>query len=320
MTQTAFKPNTKPKWLLLAEKESRFHGRPIVDVAQILMGLIAFREGIASKALRKMGLSLRKIQCDFEPLVGFGSWNGADDLQYSKSVEKLIAVLVANENATSANALSSLIREKEPHTIHFLSTWSNIDPRNVEELIHTLIQDSASIKEEQTANEQGSNLDIYWEPENGFTWERLGGDLRNAKQTFNEQARIRKFRYITPDLMMQVILTSDEYVAVTLLQNARVDLDTLRSELAMTAKCLKAGHILNPDQEISYSHCAIRALEKGWDFAQEFGQSHIHSGSLLISLLREDGKIISLLKSKLGRHMSDLDDILRSTGDEQKNA
>src|SRR5262249_31676106 len=74
----------------LAQEESRMLGHNFVGDEQILLGLIGEGKGIAAKALKSNGVTLREARVQVEKIIGRGSGFVSVEIPFTPSAKRLL--------------------------------------------------------------------------------------------------------------------------------------------------------------------------------------------------------------------------------------
>jgi ATP-dependent Clp protease ATP-binding subunit ClpA len=317
MTEIGLQLDPKPKWLVLSEKESRFRGSPLVGTEQLLVGLMAFRECLACRALESIGLTLRRVQVELENMRNFGPGFVAARIPYSPRLERVFmrVVKIAREEGQPVNTghlLLSILHDKDCFASRTLA-YLKVDFTTLRRQVRRLLQDADAVNAESLAAKVKVNdPDDSQESEYGFTFDLFKQDVDKPLRFAEDEARKLKLRHITPDLLLFGVISEDVGFATQMLKSMNIALEDIR---IVTRKCIRRKWNNDSPAVIPFSHTAMYVMETSWDEAKRLGQGHIHSGHLLISLFREEvevrpDRILMILRQKYGLDSSPLRDAL----------
>lgn len=143
--------------ILLAQEEAKNLKHNYVGTEHILLGLIAEEEGVAARALAKMGVTLDKARQEIISIEGEGSFGG-DILGFTPRTKRIFELSfiqarnLGHNYVGTEHLLLGILSEGEGVAILVLSRLG-VDPRKLAELVLSMISDSV--------NKQGQNIETH---------------------------------------------------------------------------------------------------------------------------------------------------------------
>lgn len=155
------------KVLALSQEEAIRLGHHNIGTEHILLGLIREGDGIAAKALKELGLEVRKIQAEVEKLIGKGN-QPMKSIHYTPRAKKVVelsqdeARKLGHSYVGTEHILLGLIREGEgvaARVLHNLDVSLNKARQQVLQLLGSNESQSGQQSRGQTANVNTPTLD-----------------------------------------------------------------------------------------------------------------------------------------------------------------
>ena len=107
------------KVIMLAQEEARRLGHNFVGTEQILLGILGEGTGLAAKALKSMGITLKDARIEVEKIIGRGSGFVAIEIPFTPRAKKILELAIEESRILSHNyvgtehLLLGLIKEGE---------------------------------------------------------------------------------------------------------------------------------------------------------------------------------------------------------------
>nr|UNJ15519.1 Clp protease ATP binding subunit [Cyanidiaceae sp.] len=159
------------KVIMLAQEEARRLGHNFVGTEQILLGILGEGTGLAAKALKSMGITLKDARIEVEKIIGRGSGFVAIEIPFTPRAKKILELAIEESRMLSHNyvgtehLLLGLIKEGEGVAARVLENLgvdlsklrSNII-RMIGETSEVSVGASSSRSKVPTLEEFGTNL------------------------------------------------------------------------------------------------------------------------------------------------------------------
>ena len=180
--------------IMVAQEESKRLGHNFVGTEQLLLGLIGQRHGIASQALKKQGITLRKARKEVENYIGRGSGFVSTEMPFTPrakrvlemavyeakdlgqnfvSTEHLLLALIGETDGVSARTLDKLgvnLRKLRNYTFFLME-------ENQEEMIGSVSRMSQTEKVLRDRQKNGSSTPTLDEYSENLSQKALDGNL-----------------------------------------------------------------------------------------------------------------------------------------------
>lgn len=156
------------KVIMLAQEEARRLGHNFVGTEQILLGLIGEGTGVAAKALKSLGVSLRDARVEVEKIIGRGSGFVAVEIPFTPRAKRVLelswdeARQLGHNYIGTEHLLLGLIREGEGVAVRVLENvgveLSRVRSTVIRMLGETTSTSTQTRSKTPTLDEFGSNL------------------------------------------------------------------------------------------------------------------------------------------------------------------
>jgi hypothetical protein len=131
---------------------------------------------------------------------------------------------------------------------------------------------------------------------------RFTARARQAIVLGQEEARMLRHDYLGTEHLLLGLLAEGEGVAAQALQQAGIALDAVRAEIV---EVVGRGQEA-PDDHISFTPRAKKALERALREALELGHNYLGTEHILLGVIREDEGLAALTLVKLGADLTQL--------------
>ena len=135
--------------LTRAQEEAQHFGHNYIDTEHILLGLVAEEEGVASKVLNNLGVSVSKIRAAVEFVIGRGERASIGEVGLTPRAKRVIELAVDEARRLNHNYIGTehlllgLLREREGAAVGVLESFG-ITLERVQTEIDTLLSQGAS--------------------------------------------------------------------------------------------------------------------------------------------------------------------------------
>lgn len=266
------------KVIMYAQEEARRLGYNFVDTEAILIGLIRERTGIASKALRSMGVSLQDVRVEVEKIVGRGSDDiSVETIPFMPRAKRAFEASLEESKASghayigTAHLLLGLIREADESDTEGVASKvlriNNVDRKALKCKVLEL-----------------SNETKLAQPH--YLFEQLTESALNAIVFAQEEAR-RLGRYsVSAEAILIGLLLEKTGIAAQALESKGLNLQNARVEVEKINKLigLGAGEF---GPEIRLSSQSKYLLQLSWEEAKAMGSASVGTEHLLLGLIKD---------------------------------
>ena len=99
------------KVIMLSQEEARRMGHNFVGTEQLFLGIVGQRQGVGAKALRSLGVTLKKARKEVETYIGRGTGFVASEIPFTPRAKRVSEILVIGMPVQPAitSAMSSSI-------------------------------------------------------------------------------------------------------------------------------------------------------------------------------------------------------------------
>ena len=82
------------KVIMLSQEEARRMGHNFVGTEQLLLGVVGQRQGLGGKALRLLGITLKKARKEVENYIGRGTGFVAEEIPFTPRAKRVLEMSV----------------------------------------------------------------------------------------------------------------------------------------------------------------------------------------------------------------------------------
>jgi len=82
------------KVIMLSQEEARRMGHNFVGTEQLLLGVVGQRQGLGGKALRLLGITLKKARKEVENYIGRGTGFVASEIPFTPRAKRVLEMAV----------------------------------------------------------------------------------------------------------------------------------------------------------------------------------------------------------------------------------
>ena len=264
--------------LVLGQEEARALKHGWIGTEHLLLGLLSEQEGLAAPALQSLGVSVEAIRKQVVRILGLGEQVTSGRLPFTPRAKKVLelslreAMALGHAYIGPEHILLGLVRENEGLASRILLDFDAAAAQVRSELYAAM---------DVTAGSDCSR------PEQGRRWPspaRFTERSRHVLLVAQEEARAIQHRYIGTEHLLLGLLGEKQGVAAQALESLAVTVERVREQMV---RILGAGEHL-PSGQLPLTPRTSTVLGLALREARSRGHDHIHTGHLLLGLLRED--------------------------------
>ena len=184
--------------VVLAQEEARLLNHNYIGTEHILLGLIHEGEGVASKALESLGVSLEAVRSQVEQVIGHGQTAPTGHIPFTPRAKKVLelslreALQLGHNYIGTEHILLGVIREGEGVAAQVLVNLG----AQLERTRHAVLQLLAGRSEEETEKEfRGPSEEADLAGRLAFWSSRLRRDIEEARKLLKQaEHEMEEFR------------------------------------------------------------------------------------------------------------------------------
>jgi ATP-dependent Clp protease ATP-binding subunit ClpA len=277
--------------LAQARDEAVAFNHAYVGTEHLLLGMLAFDEGVGCTVLRNLGVDISRAVALIlarlkrgEPTHGMGP-----DLAYTSRGKTVLALAMTEARELNhsyvgtEHLLLGLLREEKGLAADVLrSLGVTLESARAEVLLF-LENEAARIKP------PSSRVEMPPLPERAVPVSAAGYNfterMRKVLAFSREEAVWLGHEYVGTEHLLLGLIRDGDGVAATVLQNLSVELDEIRSKIEEMVRRGRATQTSAPD--LPFTSRAKKVLELAMSEARELNHSYVGTEHLLLGLLRE---------------------------------
>lgn len=278
--------------LTQAREEAVALDHEYVGPEHLLLGMLAFEEGVGCTVLRNLGVNISQAVEAVVARVKRGKprHGVGPDLAYT-SRGKMVLELAMTEARDmnqryvgTEHLLLGLLREEKGLAADVLRSLA-VTLESVRAQVTVILEHPG-----ERTRLLSSRLEMPPLPERAAPVSAGGynfsGRMRKVLALSREQAVWLGHEYVGTEHLLLGLIREGEGVAAVVLQNLNVELDEIRSKIEEMVKRGKAAQTSPPD--LPYTSRAKKVLELAMSEARELNHSYVGTEHLLLGLLREE--------------------------------
>jgi ATP-dependent Clp protease ATP-binding subunit ClpA len=337
------------KVMQLAYQEAARFNHEYIGTEHILLGLVREGNGVATQAIKNLGVDLRKIRLEVEKLVQRGpdmvtmgklpqtprakkvieySMDEARGLNHNYvGTEHILLGLLREQEEVAAQVLTNLgltldhVRAEVLKLLDHGTDWDRIRKGVLDHLSHgsapaTLTNEEIAKIETYFADSarksKSESQDLPASMHNRST-----DRARRVMQLANQQAKLFNHEYIGTEHILLGLVSEGSGVAANVLKNLNIDLETIRSEVG---KFVQRGPDRVAAGKLPWTPRAKKVVEYAMEEARNLNHNYVGTEHILLGLLREEegvaAQVLMNLGLKLGEVRKEVLDLLGTGTDD----